>query len=103
MYLCNMIYALWFNNLSLAAKLLRFSPIAGDLIFIDKVFLCAHSYENFENTFGEFFRVYHRFEVVRLQSDWAATTALTVKKQMKSRLQCARRIQNAKYLLANWA
>ena len=46
------------------------------------------------SVFGEFFRVYHRTEVNRLQSDLAATTALTVKKQTKARLQCARRMQN---------
>ena len=73
--------ALWFNNLSLAMRLLRFSPIAQDLIFIDKGIVCAHSYENFENTFGDFFRVYHRSEVARLQADLIAIIALTLKNE----------------------
>ena len=42
----------------------------------------------------DFFRAFHRTEVGRLQSDLTATTALTVKKQIKSRLQCARRLQS---------
>ena len=78
--------ALWFNDLSLASRLLRHAPIAADLIFIDNGLVCAYSYEDFESVFGEFFRVYHRTEVNRLQSDLAATTALTVEKQIKSRL-----------------
>ena len=86
--------ALWFNNLSLAARLLRYSPIAQDLIYIANGIVCAHSYENFEQTFGDFHRVYHRAEVSRLQADLLATPALTIKKQIKSRLQCARRMQN---------
>ena len=60
--------ALWFNNLSLAARLLRYSPIAQDLIYIANGIVCAHSYENFEQTFGDFHRVYHRAEVSRLQA-----------------------------------
>ena len=75
-------------------RLLRFSPIAQDLIFIDKGVVCVRSYENFENTFGDFFRVYHRFEVAGLQADLIASIALIVKKQIKSRLQCARRMQH---------
>ena len=55
--------------------------------------MCAHSYENLENAFGDFFKVYHRAEVVRLQQDLQVTTAATIKKQIKSRLQCARRMQ----------
>ena len=86
--------ALWFNNLSLAMRLIIFSAVANELIFIDKGVVCAHSYENFENTFGEFFQVYHRSEVVRLQADLLATTALTIRKQIKSRLQCPRRMQS---------
>ena len=35
--------ALWFNNLTLAARLIRFPPIAEDLIFIDNGLVCAHS------------------------------------------------------------
>ena len=85
--------ALWFNNLSLAKRLIRYSAIATDLIFIDGGKVCAHSYENLEKTFGDFFKVYHRTEVVRLQHDLLVTTALTIKKQIKSRLQCARRMQ----------
>ena len=50
--------------------------------------------ENFGNVFGDFFRVYQRTEVGRLQSDLAATSAPTIKKQVESRLQCARRMQN---------
>ena len=46
--------ALWFNNLTLAARLIRFSPIAHDHIFIDNGLVCAHSYESFENTFLRF-------------------------------------------------
>ena len=75
-------------------RLLRYSPIAQDLIFIDKGMVCAHSDENFENTFGDFFRVYHRSEVARPQADLIATIASTIKKQIKSPLQCARRMQN---------
>ena len=85
--------ALWFNNISLAKKLLNSSSIASDPIFVDGGKVCAHSYENFENTFGDFFKVYHRSEVVRLQQDLQVTTAATIKKQIKSRLQCARRMQ----------
>ena len=39
------------------------------------------------------FRVCHRSDVGRLQAELSSTTALTVKKQIKSRLQCARRMQ----------
>ena len=49
---------------------------------------------NFDNTFVDFFRVYHRREVERLQSDLSSTIAFAVKKQIKSRLQCARRMQS---------
>ena len=55
--------------------------------------VCAYSYENFENVFDDFFRVYHRTEVGRLQSDLAATSAPTIKKQIESKLQCARCMQ----------
>ena len=85
--------ALCLNDLSLAARLLRHAPIAADLIFVDRGLVCAYSYENFENVFGDFFRVYHRTEVGRLQSDLAATSAPIIQKQIKSRLQCARRMQ----------
>ena len=40
--------ALWFNNLSLAKRLIRYSEIATDLIFIDAGKVCAFSYEMFE-------------------------------------------------------
>ena len=48
--------ALWFNNLSLAKRLIRYSDIATELISIDAGKVCAFSYENVENTFGDFFR-----------------------------------------------
>ena len=86
--------ALWYNNLSLAKRLIRYSDIATDLIFIDAGKVCAFSYDNFENTFGDFFKVYHRSEVSRLQVDLSKTTALIIKKQIKSRIQCARRMQS---------
>ena len=44
--------ALWFNNLTLAARLIKFPTLAEDPIFIDGL-VCAHSYETFENTFGD--------------------------------------------------
>ena len=36
--------ALWYNNLSLAKRLIRYSDIATDLIFIDAGKVCAFSY-----------------------------------------------------------
>ena len=48
--------ALWFNNLSLAKRLVRYSDIATEPIFIDAGKVCAFSYGNFENTFGDFFK-----------------------------------------------
>ena len=86
--------ALWFNDLSLATRIIRHAPIAADLIFVERGLVCAYSYAVFESTFVDFFRVYHRTEVGRLQSDLTSTTALTVKKQIKPRLQCARRMQS---------
>ena len=85
--------ALWFNNLSLAKHLIKFSGTAAQLIFIDAGSVIAHSYETFENIFGDFFKVYHRSEVVELQHAIAIESSLTLKKQLKSRLQCARRMQ----------
>jgi hypothetical protein len=86
--------ALWFNDLPLASRLLRHAPTAAELIYIDNGVVSAYCYEKFEMIFGDFFRVYHRTEVGRLQADLAATSAPTIKRQIKSRLQCARRMQN---------
>jgi hypothetical protein len=78
----------------LASRLLRHAPTAAELIYIDNGVVSAYCYEKFELVFGDFFRVYHRTEVGRLQADLAATAAPTIKRQIKSRLQCARRMQN---------
>ena len=86
--------ALWFDDLSLATRAIRHAPIAADLIFVDRGLVCAYSIEVFESTLVDFIRVYHRTEVGCLQSDLSPTTALTVKKQIKCRLQCARRTQS---------
>ena len=85
--------ALWYNDLSLASRLIRNAPIAADLIFIDRGLVTAHCQENFEAAFTDFFRVYHRTEVGRLRTELTSTSSLIVKKQIKSRLQCARRLQ----------
>ena len=85
--------ALWFNNLPLAERLIRWSSIASDLIYIEDRKVLAYSYETFEQIFGDFYNVFHRSEVTQLQNEIAATESLIVKKQLKSRLQCARRMQ----------
>ena len=85
--------ALWFTDLPLARKLLRWSSIAKDLMHMDDCKVLAYSYENFEQVFGDFYNVFHRSEVTQLQTEIAATDSLIVKKQFKSRLQCARRMQ----------
>ena len=51
--------ALWFNNLPLARKLLRWSTLAKDLIYIVDCKVLAYSYETFEQIFGDFYNVFH--------------------------------------------
>ena len=62
-------------------------------IYIEDCKVFAFSYETFEQVFGDFYNVFHRSEVNLLQGEIAATESLIVKKQLKSRLQCARRMQ----------
>ena len=50
--------SLWFNDLPLARKLLRWSSIAKDLIYIESFKVLAYSYENFEQIFGDFYNVF---------------------------------------------
>ena len=76
--------ALWFNDLPLARKLLRWSSIAKDPIYIEEYKVLAFPYENFEQIFGDFHNVFHRSEVNQLQNEIAATESLIVKKQFQA-------------------
>ena len=106
--------ALWFNDLPLARKLLRWSSIAKDFMYIEDCSLArenearrnstqviAFSHESFEPIFLDFHNVFHRSEVNQLQNEIAATESLIVKKQFKSRLQCARRLQGVFWKTGN--
>ena len=84
--------ALWFNNLNLAKKLIDYSATAKDLIDIEEAQVKAHSFETFETIFGDFFNVYHSSQVQQLRQQMATTLSTMQKKQLKCRLQCARRM-----------
>ena len=85
--LCGSTFFLWLCDFSDFLQLYRASSSLTRVLFV-------RTPMNFENTFGDVLRVYHRSEVARLQADHIATIALTIKKQVKSRLQCARKMQN---------
>ena len=84
--------ALWFNNLGLARKLLDCSASAKDLIFIEDSQVKAYSYTAFETIFGDFFNIYHSSQVKEIQKQMVNATSVMQRKQLKSRLQCARRM-----------
>ena len=65
-------------------------PMTSFILLIAKCWLIPLT---FEQIFGDFYNVFHRSEVSQLQTEIAATESLIVKKQLKSRLQCARRMQ----------
>ena len=91
MVLSSVSRALWFNNLGLAKKLIDYSSSAKDLIFIEDSQVKAFSFQAFETIFGDFFNVYHSSQVQQLQQQ-IASTSIMQKRQLKSRLQCARRM-----------
>ena len=84
--------ALWFNNPYLAKKLIDYSAIAKDLIYIEDAQVKAFSFVAFETIFGAFFNVYHSSQVQQLRHQIASSSSIMQKKQLKSRLQCARRM-----------
>jgi len=84
--------ALWFNNLGLAKKLIDYSSSAKDPIFIKDSQVKAFSFQAFETIFGDFFNMYHSSQVQQIQQQIASTSSIMQKKQLKSRLQCARRM-----------
>ena len=84
--------ALWFNNLGLARKLIEYSASAKDLIFIEDSQVKAFSFQAFESIFGDFFNMYHSSQVQEIQKQMTNATSVMQKKQLKSRLQCARRM-----------
>ena len=84
--------ALWFNNLGLARKLIAYSASAKELIFIEDSTVKAFSFEAFESIFDDFFSMYHSTQVQNIQQQMGATTSTMLKKKLKSRLQCARRM-----------
>ena len=90
-----MVLSSWFNNLSLAKTLIviDYSAIAKDLIHIEETQLKAHSVETFEVIFG-FFNVYHSSQAQQLRQQIASTSSIMQKKQLKPRLQCARRMRH---------
>ena len=50
--------SLWFSGLPLARKLLRWSSIAKDLVYIVDYKVLAYSYESFEQIFADFYTVF---------------------------------------------
>ena len=84
--------ALWFNNLGLARKLIDYSASAKDLIYIEDSTVKAFSFQSFETIFGDFFNTYHSSQVQQIQIQMTNATSVMLKKQLKSRLQCARRM-----------
>ena len=69
-----------------------YSATAKDLIYIEEAQVKAHSFEVFETIFGDFSNVYHSSQVQQLRQQITTTSTIMQKKQLKSRLQCARRM-----------
>ena len=84
--------ALWFINLGLARKLIDYSASAKDLMFIEGSRAKAFPFQAFEPIFGDFFDMYHSSQVQQIQQQMVNATPVMQKKQLKSRLQCARRV-----------
>ena len=59
--------AVWFNNLNLAKKLIDYSAIAKDPVYIEEAQVKAHSFETFETICGDLLNAYHSSQAQQLR------------------------------------
>lgn len=85
--------AVWFNDVCLAKKLLNSSSIPGEFISVNHGVVGVHSFPAFEDFFTSTKRKALREQVEQLSRNISSAPNENRKRQLKSRLQAARRLQ----------
>jgi len=83
--------AIWFNNVALARKLIAASDMGSQLLEVVGRRVYCKDYAYFDSLFDEVHLTLHNRQAQGLRRDLNRTISLTVRKQLKARLQAARR------------
>jgi len=86
--------AIWFNNVALAGKIIQTSQLGSDLLLISGRRVTCKDFVQFDDIFNQCHLDHHQRRVNQLRSGIAAAISINAKKQLKARMQAARRQQN---------
>ena len=86
--------AIWFNNVSLAKRILRFSSIGNELLAIVAGVVSCPQPMRFDELFNQYHKDHHGRSISGLQRDLSLAAAPNLQKQIKGRLRAARRMIN---------